>query len=263
MQVMMEASTWTAPVHNGIKFAFRSSAKQGFEVGDSGFRRFAAARSVVYPGKEAILDLRTPIKDQQGEGACVAFASCAAVEHGMAKPERLAEQVAYWYARRAHREECRDEGTYPHVMASVFAKLGVPLSKFYPYVDDGKQVFEQPTPYAEQQAYDNRVLSGHALPGDGDVIEDVLASLRRDKPVVGGWDVYQSFADNPAGNVYARPSGGRLLGGHCMALWGFRTRMDDSIEFALRNSWGSGWCDSGLIWVTEDFVRDISDAIVY
>jgi hypothetical protein len=61
--------------------------------------------------------------------------------------------------------------------------------------------------------------------------------------------VYPDFESATGSAVYS-PSGANCsLGGHCIALIGY----DDTRQaFRIMNSWGTGWGDSGFLWIAYD-----------
>lgn len=73
----------------------------------------------------------------------------------------------------------------------------------------------------------------------------VQSQLAAGNPVVFGATVYNNFAYWTGSGVYTATSGS-ALGGHAMAIVGY----DDARQaYRVQNSWGTGWADSGYIWM--------------
>lgn len=211
-------------------------------------------------GTDVILDQSyVPVWDQGQIGSCVAHAGLACLAYSTRPPFSPSRLLAYYHARLDHGEQCVDDGTWPHVLVMTLAALGVCDESRWPY--DESKVFERPTDFAEQGAYDHRITSGHALDGGASLLDDIEASLRAGVPVFGGWSIDQAFEDY-TGGVYDGP-GATALGGHSLAIWGCRRRPDGEREWLIRNSWGVGWGLGGYLWASSRFVESGGDFCVF
>lgn len=71
-------------------------------------------------------------------------------------------------------------------------------------------------------------------------------------------DVYSNFESwgaTPA--AYDQPSGD-FKGRHMLTLVGYRTEADDVADFLVLNSWGLGWGNGGLCWMSSAFIESVN-----
>lgn len=207
---------------------------------------------------------RIPVWNQGARGSCVTHAGLFCAAYVGAVPPNPSRQLVDYHCRLSHGEQCVDEGTWPHVLVSVVATLGVCSEDREPYLSEFAM---RPSDWAEQGAYDHRVSVGHALDGEGDTLDLIEEALRCDVPVFGGWSIDRAFEQMAPGHVW--PGCGSVsLGGHSMAIVGVRYRVaaslsDDPREWLLRNSWGADWCDDGHVWVSSRAIRQGGDYCLF
>lgn len=200
---------------------------------------------------------RTPLSDQLNIGSCVANAWCDALEildglDGDDEVEQLSRLLLYYWARYLHMATDRDEGTYLRAGAHQLRKIGVVPEKHFPYVNGNVYPKEVPLDLLTM-ASNNRLTNFYRVTSEGsERLEEIDLAIRANHPVVFGAPVSQAFQRYRGDNtVFTRPDD--WVGRHAMIIVGVRKRAG-RYEFLLRNSWGSGWGDSGHVWVDQDYV---------
>jgi C1A family cysteine protease len=186
-------------------------------------------------------DKCTPTVWDQGQlGSCTAHGvgACFAFAHRKAKRPAImpARLHLYWHERFLEGTTATDSGAYIRDGFKVIAKVGVPPEADWPY--DITKFAQKPPAKAEADAVKHKALTYSAVP---QALTSLKACLAGGFPVAFGFTVYESFESNAVmttGIVPMPAQGEKVLGGHCVALWGY----DDPTQmFLVRNSWGTGW----------------------
>jgi hypothetical protein len=198
------------------------------------------------------IDLRTqlpPVRDQGTRPTCVAFAASAFNDHapgGLHSAEFLA-----WCAVEASGAGDERAGVPLTAAADVMVRFGQPPELVWPYrpVAAGAPpvaVFRIARPLRRAA----RISALGFNPGVA------LAELTADRIVVLGLRITSAFyrvtAFRPTvdSDDLRRPAATFL---HAVALVG---RLRTAYPWVIRNSWGTGWGDSGHAYASEDFVRE-------
>lgn len=181
----------------------------------------------------------TPIKDQGGCGSCVAFGSAATVETTARRergnpglPVDLSEaHLFYCYARNEGRN-CAN-GWWPERALIAARDGGVTFEEFYPYTAADQNCTGLNT------GWRNKMAKIAALPkmASTAAMKEHIATRG---PLAACFVVYQDFFSYSSG-VYRHVSGANA-GGHCVSLIGYD---DNQRCWIAKNSWGSGWGESG------------------
>jgi hypothetical protein len=201
------------------------------------------------------------ILDQGATSSCVAHSfvnALSIVEQRAGLPYIPASRLyAYYHARR---EEGRgaivaDNGTYLRTCAEGLGKFGVPDEKWWPFSTFSLTVNQRPNYKALSEAHPRmggkyaRIYE-YAI----DRVQAVKNALVAGHPVAFGTLIADSFM-GARGNLHVdlpRPAE-RIAGGHAMCLVGWKTEKSKT-WFRVLNSWGSGWRDGGLVWMSEDYI---------
>lgn len=195
------------------------------------------------------------VLDQGPTSSCVAHAWAQAVLlsqilDGYPGPELASRLAWYWWARAETGDQDTDGGTYLRSGAKACTRFGLPPERLWPF--DVPKVNKPPPWRVYRAAYDHRGPRGYYRIVQGDVVGMRRAIAAR-KPVVFGLTLRSSFLDNVGPNTIDQDTGA-VVGGHAMAIVGY-----DRERFRVVNSWGSGWRDRGLVWITAERMREATD----
>jgi hypothetical protein len=180
--------------------------------------------------------------DQGQVGSCTAHALAVAVEilhvrQGL--PTIRPDRMALYYRERAQ------EGTIMEDAGALIADGVEALRNGYSaevqYIGTWGQEWVTPPPPLAPDA--PRVVNSDPIaisPGQ------VMYALASGFPVVVGIQI--SLAWQTLTEDTLPPPGGPTVGGHAVALVGYR-QTDSGVEFLMRNSWGESWGADGYAWM--------------
>lgn len=175
----------------------------------------------------------TPIRDQQSCGSCVSFATLASIESRMniacrtPGGSRDYSEAFLFYCGCGN---CCGTG-WNFVPALDFCKnTGVAADASFPYTPGNQPCKAGVSPLFK--------ISGHSSVL---AVGDRKNAIAERGPVIAGMEVFQDFYSYRSG-VYRHVSGGSV-GYHAIACIGY----DDAQScWICKNSWGTGWGDSGF-----------------
>ena len=238
-----------------MKFGFLPSSydisDRDFSSVKSNMLKFASTNS-----NEHIIPEYTPVSDQLSLGSCVANSTVDALEILMGlsgKPVQLSRLFVYWNARLYDKATGRDEGTYIKNAFNSLAKDGVCPESVWEY--NVNKVFAQPPMEAYRQGSDNTLHDFYRINSAGSKrIEEIESAVRANHPVVFGTGVTNSFLNYGYSNtdkVWEAPTEA-IAGLHAMIVTGVR-QVDNSVQFYIRNSWGTNWGRNGHTWFDQSY----------
>lgn len=185
--------------------------------------------------REQILEVRS----QGSEGSCVGFASCAMKEYfeGMQLSPRFLYDMI----------KLPTGGSYPRDAMKVLLSTGVPDEECQLYIPN---IITEQCPNILVRAKANKIKGYARL----DTEEEMKRSLVDNGPFLISLRVYESWYNTDSGAVKQI---GIEKGLHAVTVVGY----DDSTRtFCFKNSWGSGWGDSGYGYVHYgDISRTMND----
>jgi C1A family cysteine protease len=202
-------------------------------------------RGVAAVGAPASFDWRnnggnyvTPVKNQGSCGSCVSFCTCATMESAvrikLANPG-FAVDLSEGFCQFCGGGSC---GGWGLTSGLDFAKsTGVTDEACMPY---------QPTNMncAARRCADwqNRLtkISSYTAHSTMDARKNAIATIG---PVLAGLAVYNDFFAYTSG-VYKKTAGSPFAGYHCICCIGYN---DAQQCWILKNSWGTGWGESGFV----------------
>ncbi|EFJ53007.1 hypothetical protein VOLCADRAFT_102626 [Volvox carteri f. nagariensis] len=215
------------------------------------------SETLLPPSKDLAQDW--PVKRNQYDvGACVAFASTAAMEYVVRThriiPIELSPRFVYYCARVAidHNTPDEDTGTYTSSAMAALKKFGAAPEELCRYGTCGGHVqnSEEPSQAAFLAGLDIQVLRAIRVGTD---IRSMKVAIAAGMPVVAGFTCYENLYDEDVQStgVIKTPKGDRI-GGHCVLFVGY----DDAKKlFKFRNSWGPSWGHEGYGYLPYDFAE--------
>ena len=198
------------------------------------------------------IDLRprlTPVRDQEQEGDCFAFAGAAMCEfaHGCAsEAEWLSPAYLAWRVRVAEGTFPSDSGASISDTVAIANSFGCCPEAFLPYEQDPS---EKPADDAADLAALPYRIPVPAVVDvtDGVAVRQILSS---GKVIEIGFQVFESFEDTGHDGMVP-PGVGGLLGGHANLLCGWRLNAQGGVEYISRNSYSGAWGDDGYCYFPE------------
>lgn len=243
-------------------------------------RRDASAtlRGVPVPTTDCGLDeeaIRAAgILDQGGAPYCVSHGWTGAVRdcvqrNGNPRPQ-LGSRLWLMYLMHAIESDIAGfDGAIVEHGADVLERLGLPPESAFPYADaNPNPAMRMPPANAFRLAYDQRAPLdyGRILSVGTQRVDDVLKALSKAGkggkpcPVVFGTNVTNAFAANmlPDGYLVDEPDPSDVDGGHCMRIIRavFDPGVEGGVKFRVVNSWGPGWGDRGMFWMTPRYLMN-------
>jgi C1A family cysteine protease len=182
------------------------------------------------------VDWTTPIRDQQGCGSCVAFGTVSVLEIMLKRhhdDSTLMPDLSEAHLFFCGCGNCCDRGWWPSYALDYAQDSGVPDEGCFPYQDHDMPCTDT------CQDWQSRAVK---VTGWQEIL-DVGARkewLATRGPMVGCMAVYRDFFSY-RGGVY-RHTTGDLAGYHAIGVVGYS---EDQQCWICKNSWGTGWGESG------------------
>lgn len=227
----------------------------------------------VRAGLPAKADLRpwcSEIEDQESLGSCTANAGVGLVEYfekkASGKHIDASRLFLYKVTRNLH-HWTGDTGAYLRTVMSAMVLFGVPPEEYWPY--DVARFDEEPPSFLYAYAQNYQAISYYRLDPPGtdaaDLLKQVKQHLAADLPSMFGFTVYNSVNQaDQTGRIPLPAQGEKILGGHAVSAVGYddnlkiknsnRGGVETKGAFLIRNSWGTGWGESGYGWLPYEYV---------
>lgn len=200
------------------------------------------------------VDLRpwdTLMEDQGNISSCTghALTTCYEIQEKISGAENvheLSSLFVYYNARVLENSQSEDDGlTSIRSLMKAASKHGLCTEKLWPFDYDKVNVKPDLICYSDGS---KRLVTNYKYVNS---IADMLEVISLDKPIVMGMRVFDGFMDTK--DVIDVPgTGEKHIGGHAVAVLGYK---ENERLFLIKNSFGSGWGDSGYAWITFDYVQ--------
>lgn len=227
--------------------------------------RLASARSAeptTRPSSLQLTDYLPPIGNQEAQNSCVGWASAyyaytyaVAKQMKLSQEERMSDRFLFSPAFVYNQiNGGKDLGSRIGDAMMLLAKSGCATLSEQSY--NVKDYTSQPSEAAKRRA--EGFLARHTLslsnwydtPFDPETVKIYLSETGL--PVVIGALLFHDFPKESVkpGYVYNQGSNDQW-GRHAMTIVGY----DDEKGFLLVNSWGEGWGEKGLLWISEAYAK--------
>ena len=225
------------------------------------------------PRIPASVDLRawcSPVEDQASLGSCTANAGAGVVEYyeNRAFGKYIdASRLFLYKATRNLLHWTGDTGAFLRTTMGALVLFGVPPEEYWPY--ETADFDKEPTAfcYAFAQNYQTIKYYRHDPPGTSKdvLLNRIKTKLATGHPSMFGFTVYNSILQaDKTGRIPYPCKGEKILGGHAIVAIGYDDTMkikntgkcgiESKGALLIRNSWGTGWGESGYGWLPYEYV---------
>ena len=144
-------------------------------------------------------------------------------------------------------------GTYLKSLLSLAIKYGAPTEREIP-MDSGGSMLSEAALYEMAAKY--KIKSYHATStyNRGAYSEGYRRWLVEHGPMIVRVKVDTAFA-RARKKVLTKFDSSKTYGYHAIVCFAYRTNTDGDREYGFLNSWGPGWGDGGVCWMSEGYVR--------
>ena len=211
-----------------------------------------------------------PVEDQGEIGSCTSNAAVAIVEYFERRAFGRhidASRLFLYKATRNLLHWSGDTGAYLRTTMGALALFGVPPEEFWPYDENSFDAEPSAFCYAFGQNY--QAIKYYRLDPTGttppQLLQRIKTNLSAGLPSMFGFAVYSSYVYSRQNGEFPVPSSTEpAVGGHAVVAVGY----DDAKviqnpnpggprttgALRIRNSWGSGWGESGYGWLPYEYV---------
>src|SRR5882724_3720539 len=212
------------------------------------FKSGKPVKTAALPRNVNLRGFCSPVENQQNIGSCTAQAVVGLVEYFQNRTEGEfldgSRLFLYRVTRKLYGFE-GDTGAYIRGTIRALRIFGVCPEDYWPYKTT--EFDNEPTPFCYAFGQNYKAVKYYRLWDDNPstLLEQLKGSLANELPFAFGFSVYSSIWDpevQRTGDIPVPKKGDKLDGGHAVMAIGYD---DDKGCLLIRNSWGSGWGDSG------------------
>lgn len=205
---------------------------------------------ITLPEKIDLRDKCSKIEDQGDLGSCTAQALVGNLEFLEKKKKDLSRLFVYYNERVLIGEEDNDSGAYLRDGIKTLAKEGVCSEYWWRYIIS--KFARKPSFWCYWLSKFHKITSYHRI----DSLNDMKTCLADGYPFVFGFNVYESFESDKVvetGIIPVPKINEELVGGHAIMAVGYD---NEKKAVLIRNSWGTGWGESGYGWFPYDYISN-------
>jgi C1A family cysteine protease len=220
------------------------------------------------------VDLRAwcpPIEDQGALGSCTANAGVGLVEYFERRAFGRhidASRLFLYKVTRNFLHWTGDTGAFLRTTMGALVLFGVPPEEYWPYAIPTFD--KEPTPFCYAFGQNYQAIKYYRLDPTGTGPDTLLARIKSNLaaglPPMFGFTVYSSISQaSTTGKIPLPTSGEKLEGGHAVVAVGYDDKLkikntnhgaaETTGAFLIRNSWGTGWGNTGYGWIPYEYVR--------
>jgi len=218
------------------------------------------------PAAVTQIDLRpwcSPIEDQGALGSCTANAAVGLLEYFERKAKNRYIDASRLFLYKAERDLLGwvgDTGAYLRTAMEALVLFGAPPERFWPY--NIANFDTEPSAFCYAFGANFQGLTYFRLDHTGtstvQTLANIKAYLTAGFPSMFGFPVYPEYDHPLPGALVAFPAPtSRSRGGHANVAVGFDDNLmigSDKGALLIRNSWGTGWANSGYAWMSYKYV---------
>ena len=223
-------------------------------------------------GRPSSVDLRqycSKIEDQGALGSCTANAAVGIIEYyeRRAFGKHIdASRLFLYKATRNLLHWTGDTGAFLRTTMGAMVLFGCPPEEFWPY--NISDFDKEPSSFCYAFAQNYQAIRYFRLDPPGTAKKTLLDRIRillqYGLPSMFGFTVFSSIRQAASNGMIPYPAPGeRVLGGHAIVAVGYDNNKkiknatsgkETKGAFLIRNSWGTGWGDSGYGWLPYEYV---------
>ena len=220
----------------------------------------------------------SPIEDQGQIGYCTAQAAIGLVEYFERRAFGKHIDASRLFLYKVTRNLLGwpgDTGAYLRTTMGALVLFGAPPERYWSYTDAASgdrriaNFNEEPGAFCYAFAQNYRAISYYRLdpPGTSSttLLNLIKAELANGLPSMFGFSVYQSYLEaDTTGKIPLPMQGEAFVGGHAVVAVGYDDTMciknnnpgatETVGALLIRNSWGTGWGESGYGWLPYEYV---------
>ncbi len=202
------------------------------------------------------------VRNQDGLGACAAFAGSSMVEYimnrvtGKVDFNHKLSELFLWY--NARHDKANNVGCYTVDLVHEAQTRGDCKEPVWSFEDSSSNKYLQVPPAPTYtDGLRQRVVDVRSVSLDQD---QWIATLAAGNPMYIGIATPQNFGGGIKSALF-NDAQWPPRGGHAMVLVGYDSHYPDgkakNEAFKVRNSWGSGWGEQGYIWFPRNLLREL------
>ena len=206
-----------------------------------------------------MVDGKRVIQDQGATSSCVGQTFVAALHLRESRSELEFDPISvlypYYNSRREDDRLVWDSGTYLSSLAHALRVHGACSEKHWTWSQMGTKVNRRPNWQAMRHAHPRRGGKYVRIYENGDErLRAIQLAVLAGHDVAFGSRLGSSFLGSSGPiMVDVPPATEKIAGNHAMLIIGWQT-FSGRLYFRVLNSWGPGWRDGGLCWMSAGYI---------